>query len=52
MNEEDIWFAWRPVRSGALGTGRWLWLQKVWRNRCMGATIYQSLDVIYPKEVK
>ena len=40
----DTWFAWRPVRRGALGTGRWVWLRRVWRNRCMGATIYQDLD--------
>lgn len=41
----DVWFAWFPVRLGALGTGRWVWLQNVWRNKCCGVTIYQSLDV-------
>ena len=41
----DTWFAWFPVRLGALGTGRWAWLQNVWRNKCCGVAIYQSLDV-------
>lgn len=44
-SQSDIWFAWYPVRTGALGTGRWVWLCKVWRNRCLGATIYQTLPV-------
>lgn len=39
----DIWFAWHPVNLGALGTGRRVWLRRVWRNRCMGVTIYQTL---------
>ena len=39
----DTWFAWRPVRLGALGTGRLVWLRHVWRNRCFGVTIYQEL---------
>jgi hypothetical protein len=38
------WFAWRPVRTGALGTGRWVWLERVRRSRCLGVTIYQPLD--------
>ncbi len=37
----DAWFAWRPVRLGALGTGRCVWLRWLWRNRCCGVTIYQ-----------
>lgn len=45
MSTTDTWFAWRPVRLGALGTGRWL--RRVWRNRCMGAAIYQSLEVAH-----
>lgn len=40
----DVWFAWRPVRLGALGSGPLVWLRRVWRNRCMGVTIYQDLD--------
>lgn len=40
---DDEWFAWRPVRLGALGTGRWVWLRRVWRNRSIGVTIYQDL---------
>jgi hypothetical protein len=40
-SRQDYWFAWYPVRFGALGTGRLVWLKTVWRNRCMGATIYQ-----------
>ena len=39
----DIWFAWRPVRIGALSTGPYRWLCWLWRNRCMGVTIYQDL---------
>jgi len=39
--KSDIWFAWRPVRLGALGTGRIVWLRRVWRNRCAGVSIYQ-----------
>jgi hypothetical protein len=45
-NQEDIWFAWYPVRTGALGAGRVVWLTKVWRNRCCGVTIYQTLDTL------
>lgn len=43
-SRDDTWFAWYPVRIGALSTGRYVWLQRVWRNRCMGCTIYQPLD--------
>jgi hypothetical protein len=40
----DTWFAWHPVRLGALGTGRLVWLQYVWRERiCPGVAIYQEL---------
>lgn len=39
----DTWFAWYPVRIGALSTGPYVWLRRVWRNRCMGVTIYQRL---------
>lgn len=42
----DIWYAWYPVRYGALGTGRWVWLRKVWRNRCGGTAIYQPLSMV------
>ena len=45
MNKENIWFAWYPVRLGELGTGRRVWLQYVWRNECMGVTIYQPLEM-------
>ena len=40
-SRSDIWFAWFPVRIGALGTGPVVWLKKLWRNRCGGVTIYQ-----------
>jgi hypothetical protein len=43
-NKEDIWFAWFPVRLGALGNGKIAWMRKVWRNRCLGATIYQDIE--------
>ena len=43
-SKSDNWFAWYPVRLGALGTGGWLWLEKVWRNKCCGVTIYQPID--------
>ena len=43
-NRSDEWFAWFPVRAGALGTGHWMWLKTVWRNKCCGVTIYQPLD--------
>ena len=43
-SKSDEWFAWYPVRTGALGTGGVAWLRRVWRNRCMGVTIYQILD--------
>lgn len=42
-SKTDTWFAWFPVRTGALGTGRFVWLKKVWRNKCAGVTIYQPL---------
>ncbi len=44
-SRSDVWFAWYPVRLGALGVGRLVWWEYVWRNRCMRATIYQSLEV-------
>lgn len=43
MSKTDTWFAWYPVRTGALGTGRWVWLQRVWRNTTCGVAIYQLL---------
>lgn len=42
-SKSDIWFAWYPVHLGALGTGRLAWRERLWRNRCMGVTIYQTL---------
>lgn len=45
MSTTDHWFAWHPVRLGALGTGRWVWLRKVWRNRFLGVAIYQPLEL-------
>ena len=39
----DKWFAWHPVRTGALGTGSVVWLKHVWRNKCFGVTIYQDI---------
>ena len=42
----DIWFAWHPVRLGALGTGRIAFMEEVARNRCMGVTIYQPKEVL------
>ena len=42
-SKSDIWFAWYPVRLGALGTGRLIWFKKVWRNKCCGITIYQLI---------
>ena len=43
-SESDEWFAWYPVRTGALGTGKIVFLKKVWRNRCGGITIYQPME--------
>lgn len=43
LSRSDAWFAWYPVRTGALGGGDWIWLRRVWRNRCLGVTIYQPL---------
>lgn len=40
---QDTWFAWYPVRTGALGTGRLRWLKKLYRERFSGVTIYQEL---------
>jgi len=42
--ETGVWFAWRPVRLGALGTGPVAWLRPVWFATAMGVTIYQSLE--------
>lgn len=41
----DTWFAWYPVRTGALGTGRWIWLRRVWRLRSYAGdpSLYQTL---------
>ena len=42
-SRSDEWFAWYPVQAGALSTGHWMWLKKVYSNRCGGVTIYQEL---------
>lgn len=42
-SRSDTWFAWHPVRTGALGSGRFVWLKKVHRERILGITIYQEL---------
>jgi hypothetical protein len=36
----DMWFAWYPVRLGALGTGSISWLRRLRRSRCCGVTLY------------
>ena len=52
-SRSDFWFAWRPVRIGALGTGPFRWLKKLWRNQCCGVTIYQDpADFDYPLTVE
>jgi hypothetical protein len=43
-SKSDIWFAWHPVRIGALGTGPVRFGVKLYRNRCCGVTIYQDLE--------
>lgn len=43
MKKEGYWFAWYPVRLGALGTGRWVWLKTVWRSTTY-PVIYQSVE--------
>lgn len=53
-DKKDTWFAWYPVRLGALGIGRWVWLKRVWRDnspaaRFYGVRIYQSLETAYGK---
>lgn len=40
----DQWFAWSPVRLGALGTGRWAWFRKVTRIKTGPVTIYNERD--------
>lgn len=49
MSATDIWFAWRPVRVGALGDGPSVWWKKVWRNRThfcgVEVAVYQELPV-------
>lgn len=49
-SRSDEWFAWYPVRLGAIGVGRWVWMQHVWRNRCMEAMIYQDLPLARASE--
>ena len=44
-SKSDEWFAWRPVRTGALGTGQWAWMKRLWRNKCCGVVIYQPLNL-------
>ena len=44
----DKWYAWHPVRLGAFGTGKVVFMEHVARNRCMGVTIYQPLDIVNP----
>lgn len=51
-SESDIWFAWFPVRLGALSTGRWIWLKKVWRNKCAGVIIYQPVGVYITQKIR
>jgi len=42
---EQIWFAWYPVRSGALGSGPIIWMEFCWRDS--SHLIYQDLDVLH-----
>ncbi len=47
VSAQETWFAWYPVQTGALAPdffSSWMWLKRVWRNKCMGVTIYQPLD--------
>lgn len=41
--KRDIWFAWYPVRIGALSTGPLRWLRRLHRERFLGLAIYQDL---------
>jgi hypothetical protein len=41
-----LWFAWRPVRLGALGTDRLVWLRTVLRVPGPG-----GIDIYQPKEL-
>lgn len=43
MSTTGTWWAWRPVRLGALGTGPWAWGRRVWFNTTFGVSIYQEL---------
>src|SRR5450755_4779477 len=43
LPQEDTWFAWYPVRLGALGTGELVWFRYVRRDMCLGVTNYFSL---------
>lgn len=44
VDDDDLWFAWYPVSTGAFGTGRIVWLNYVIRKKTMFDTIYQALD--------
>jgi len=46
MKKNGYWFAWHPVKLGALGVygpGRWVWLKTVWRSTTY-PVIYQSVE--------
>ncbi|KKL69877.1 hypothetical protein LCGC14_2110500 [marine sediment metagenome] len=51
-SKSDIWFAGFPVRLGALSMGHWIWLEKVWRNKCAGVTIYQPVEMYVAQKIE
>lgn len=43
-SKSDTWFAWRPVRTGALGSGSFVWLRKVCWICFMGGSSNANAD--------
>jgi hypothetical protein len=43
VDDDELWFAWYPVSTGALGTGDTVWLRYVLK---VGRGIYQKLDKV------
>lgn len=43
VEDDELWFAWYPVCTGALGTGDIVWLKHVLK---VAGGIYQKLDEV------
>ena len=44
VDNNELWFAWYPIRTGAWGIGSFVWLKYCLRLKTSFDVIYQKLD--------